>query len=282
MSFLPPLQSQTGNRPSLHPWKAFTLIELLTVVAIIAVLAALLFPVLGSVRKRANAAIATSNLKQTGAAIASFVAENNSTLPASGNTGTSPSYAYGLQPSVHTWVRLLAPNHQGNGSWSDPGTRLGAHLAPYLGISGPTNKEVAIPCLRDPGWLAAAKANGAATEMYWSMPTFVLRKEIRAAENPQLQETMFPFGTDGASTSNLKQSASYPRLLQELGMASKTWALIQSDKGLIEDSKQVITAGMVGANAPTKPVNDNFRLALMFDWSVQRIPVGTDLRKPLN
>ncbi|MEO0793673.1 MAG: prepilin-type N-terminal cleavage/methylation domain-containing protein [Verrucomicrobiota bacterium] len=46
--------------------KAFTLVELLTVIAIIAILAAVLIPAIGKVRERSNASKSASNLRQIG------------------------------------------------------------------------------------------------------------------------------------------------------------------------------------------------------------------------
>ena len=56
--------------------KAFTLIELLVVIAIIAILIALLFPVLGIVEEKANRAKCLSNLHQIGVAAAQQFGES--------------------------------------------------------------------------------------------------------------------------------------------------------------------------------------------------------------
>jgi prepilin-type N-terminal cleavage/methylation domain-containing protein len=63
------------------PRSAFTLIELLTVIAIIAILAAILIPVVGSVRDRARVAACQSNLRQVGLAVHMYALENYDMLP---------------------------------------------------------------------------------------------------------------------------------------------------------------------------------------------------------
>src|SRR5438093_10231914 len=64
------------NRSSFHT-SAFTLIELLVVITIIAVLAALIFPAMSSVKGKANQMKCTSQLKQWAVAIASFATDHN-------------------------------------------------------------------------------------------------------------------------------------------------------------------------------------------------------------
>ena len=60
---------------------AFTLIELLTVIAIIGILAAILIPVLSAVRDSARKAVCASNLRQVGVGVHMYAADNNEQLP---------------------------------------------------------------------------------------------------------------------------------------------------------------------------------------------------------
>jgi prepilin-type N-terminal cleavage/methylation domain-containing protein/prepilin-type processing-associated H-X9-DG protein len=59
----------------------FTLIELLIVIAIISILAAILFPVFAKARESARKATALSNLKQIGAALMMYTADYDEHLP---------------------------------------------------------------------------------------------------------------------------------------------------------------------------------------------------------
>ena len=61
--------------------QAFTLVELLVVLAIIAILAALLLPVLGRAKEESRATVCLGNLHQVGIALQIYVQENNNKLP---------------------------------------------------------------------------------------------------------------------------------------------------------------------------------------------------------
>jgi prepilin-type N-terminal cleavage/methylation domain-containing protein/prepilin-type processing-associated H-X9-DG protein len=93
--------------------RAFTLIELLVVVAIIAILAAILFPVFAQAREKARSAACLSNLRQLGAATQMYIQDYDerlffrvsATTPSVSRTGAVvPSVA---QPPVLWWNALL-------------------------------------------------------------------------------------------------------------------------------------------------------------------------------
>ncbi|MGB8352301.1 MAG: type II secretion system protein [Chthoniobacteraceae bacterium] len=61
--------------------RGFTLIELLAVIGIIAVLVAIMLPVIGSMGNRAKTTACLSNLRQCGVLIRLYTGENNDTFP---------------------------------------------------------------------------------------------------------------------------------------------------------------------------------------------------------
>jgi prepilin-type N-terminal cleavage/methylation domain-containing protein len=96
-----PHQVINSSKTSHRFQPAFTLVELLVVIAIVAILAALLFPLVGSMRRSASSAISVSNLGKIGTAIMTFAADNNGTLP--GPTYSHLSPKYGGTTNVLLW-----------------------------------------------------------------------------------------------------------------------------------------------------------------------------------
>ena len=68
---------------------AFTLLELLVVMAIIGVLAALMLPALSRSKESARAVACMSNLHQIGVALQLYIQENNNHLPVMRDISTS-------------------------------------------------------------------------------------------------------------------------------------------------------------------------------------------------
>lgn len=67
----------------LHSIRGFTMIELLSVVAIVAILASLIIPAVSGAKEKALASKCLSNLRQIGAGLTLYAAENNGYLPPS-------------------------------------------------------------------------------------------------------------------------------------------------------------------------------------------------------
>lgn len=90
----------------------FTLIELLVVVAIIAILAAILFPVFAQAREKARQSVCLSNEKQMGSALMMYTQDYDQRLPGDvlGYPAIYPTAPPNQQRSSHTtWELLLQP-----------------------------------------------------------------------------------------------------------------------------------------------------------------------------
>ncbi|HTR41604.1 MAG TPA: prepilin-type N-terminal cleavage/methylation domain-containing protein [Pseudomonadales bacterium] len=87
---------------SKSPGRGFTLIELLVVIAIIAILAAVLLPVLASARLRAQRAQCMNNIKQLDAGIMVFCGDNNNVFPPAGWQRGSGKNSYQI-----TWDTII-------------------------------------------------------------------------------------------------------------------------------------------------------------------------------
>jgi prepilin-type N-terminal cleavage/methylation domain-containing protein len=101
----------------------FTLIELLVVIAVIAILAAILFPVFVQTREKARQTSCLSNCKQWAAALMMYVEDNDVTYPlcfgwATSAGGWAYSQAHLVPPdwqppavpgSIELYARLVGP-----------------------------------------------------------------------------------------------------------------------------------------------------------------------------
>ncbi|MDR3709221.1 MAG: DUF1559 domain-containing protein [Capsulimonadaceae bacterium] len=129
----------------------FTLIELLIVIAIIAILAAILFPVFATAREKARQSTCASNEKQLGIAFLQYAQDYDEVLPYNASEWVSATYPYTKSTGVYacpddqtkitaTTGYLLSYAYNGTFSYS---SCLGASQNSWGNISVPTTKFTA-------------------------------------------------------------------------------------------------------------------------------------------
>lgn len=138
--------------------RAFTLIELLTVIAIIGILAAIIIPTVGSVRATAKAGSCASGLRQVSMAMILYQQENKGVLPA-GSVG-SPSVIW--QKALRPYLPLKGP--------SDTSAVHPIFTCPSAEYAGFTNNELAhtyggTGAICGPGASGAASTLGSSTSL---------------------------------------------------------------------------------------------------------------------
>lgn len=133
VSSFPQLQHDFSRRRS----AGFTLIELLVVVAIIGLLAAILFPVFSRVRENARRASCQSNLKQIGASVMQYMQDYDEACPLSwynAQTGDAVSYNY-----VVRWMDMVYPYVKSDQVFSCPSLKNRVYLPGTPNVSAPSN-----------------------------------------------------------------------------------------------------------------------------------------------
>lgn len=86
---------------------AFTLIELLIVIAIIAMLAAILFPVFAAAREKARQSTCASNLKQIGLAVLQYAGDYDDTPPCGNGASATNHDGQGWAGQIQSYVNIL-------------------------------------------------------------------------------------------------------------------------------------------------------------------------------
>jgi prepilin-type N-terminal cleavage/methylation domain-containing protein len=226
-------------RKTIHPFKAaFTLLELLVVITIVVVLAALLFALSTSIRRNASSATSVANLRQVGTAIASHASDHNSTLP-------------GPVLSDHF------PRYQNNALSGQLGWLLKEYLTSIPQSDNPQPRMFYTPELDYPAAEADAK-----NPKSRSKPTYVVfAKQTDAITGA----TFWPMGNYNPNSSGNKTPPMTAAQLAARETRGKPW---------ITEIDQVIRPSTSSYGAEKDPVHGKFRNSLMFDYSVKPIPIS--------
>src|SRR5436853_5678087 len=110
-------QPSSARRPTQQRPRAFTLVELLVVIGIIAVLIYVLLPALGRARKQAQTVACLANLRSIGQAIGIYAVNNKQSLPYGywDGIGSPDGKDAGSSDKSSDWALLLMSNALGRG-----------------------------------------------------------------------------------------------------------------------------------------------------------------------
>jgi prepilin-type N-terminal cleavage/methylation domain-containing protein/prepilin-type processing-associated H-X9-DG protein len=166
----------------------FTLIELLTVIAIIGILAAILIPVVGSVRESARTAQASSNVRQIGSAMHVYIAEND---------GRLPTDLFG-SPMTRNWMQELWDIAHSGEEMPEFGAGIHGNVLRNSIFYTPNLEDVAVDGGGQPrsfGWSVSLRLNSAG-----SVGDGRYHGQISGVENPSMTVAL----SDSKSSSNIR------------------------------------------------------------------------------
>jgi prepilin-type N-terminal cleavage/methylation domain-containing protein len=122
--------------------KAFSLLELLVVIGLIATLAAMLFPVFSQVREKSRSSVCISNLRQIGASIAMYSQDYDNIYPYGADVIDKFTNAWGVNPvndpilsSMPLLTDILKPYINEKKLWKCP-SDVGFKRLDHGGVNG--------------------------------------------------------------------------------------------------------------------------------------------------
>ncbi|RRJ96951.1 type II secretion system protein [Opitutaceae bacterium TAV4] len=225
---------------------AFTLIELLTVIAIIGILAALTIVAVSKARKVAANARCVANFRQLGTAMLLFASDHKESLP--GHLQDVQS----CTPGINSISEYRLPNKD--------------RLGPYLGAD--YRLQFPHPLLACPAWLAASPAQFPATDAMRDIPMSIVLKSLPPKEGEGIE---YPFGPRDGNGPALGKK------LAEVQNPSREWAMAETDQlmNLPRLNNERMKNSSHKPNIPPQHVHGNYYNAVFFDGSVGRLSPTT-------
>ncbi|MFA7342992.1 MAG: prepilin-type N-terminal cleavage/methylation domain-containing protein [Terrimicrobiaceae bacterium] len=228
---------------------AFTLVELLAVIAIIALLSALLLPFYSKIIGTANRAACVSNLRNIGIAVTTYMADNDGYYPGPINA------SQGIHAS---------------------GGALSYVLRSYAGAPDLQIRQLAPSIFRCPAW----KKLHPNVQYADGQVVYMTNHLIAVGPGPSELSYYDPWGTSGKSAP-IRQitlaslegqpdfSWSPAKTEHGLFSLSGTWAITDLDYPFV--SLPYMNGGTWSPRPDLKPVHGEVRNVLFFDWHVESV-----------
>ena len=218
---------------------AFTLVELLVVITIIAILAAIIVPVMGKVTETANATKCVSNLRQIATAIGAYSGDNDDALPGPLSLAQYPRPGANAEALPGSLITKLAKYLQMPTTSADPASsdRFNPMLCPSY--------EKAV--LRKDG------------------PSFLINPD----QISQLEQT--PWGNVDEGKEPVRKSVL--TTLTETTSEGKDQQIKLARIWAMKDADREGAGGVSAGNMAMKPVHGDHRNALFYDWHVEKMPL---------
>jgi prepilin-type processing-associated H-X9-DG protein len=217
---------------------AFTLIDILVVIAVVAILGAVLLPAWTRSKQKAHDTACLSNLKQLGRALQMYIDDNEGHLP-------GPLWS-GMQASAD----------------ATSSEEFLYYTAPYLGVPPLTEQAAVIPAAACPGYMNAAPGIRYVRDMEGRI-CYLLNPGFGSAQGPPVR----PFGYPKPSQPPLERSQ-----LSHYGPPAELFAISDADKRNVTDPSVSWWPDL-----PSKPVHGATRNQLFFDGHAAAVRVATEI-----
>ncbi|HEY6166771.1 MAG TPA: prepilin-type N-terminal cleavage/methylation domain-containing protein [Verrucomicrobiae bacterium] len=219
--------------------RAFTLIELMVVIAIIAILAAMLLPAISRSKGKAYSIQCVNNLKQLGTAIQLYCDEHEDRLPGP------------------VWQGLYA-------TYYDDTLQMPYYLTKYLGLPAPSPEVRTCTLAICPMSVRAGRATPSSTDLR-SLSQHVSYIVSVAVTNLTTDVVSRPFGYPYHSLPrDLEGVDELPKKLHTIRNTATSWAISDADQ------INAVSLAQYYPFLPKQRAHGNYRNQLFFDWHVEK------------